>query len=85
MSDIGHWMGLIRKEGPYILVPLNAYQMGNLLDALAIAPDTGDWWYEVQDIIAVAMKLADIDVLRGNSGREYTLEQVQSRKIREAK
>ena len=40
----------------YIMVPLNPYQMGNLIDALAQVAVTGDWYGEFCDIIAVAMQ-----------------------------
>jgi hypothetical protein len=72
MTDIGNWRDLIRVEGAYILVPLNAYQMGNLLDALTQAKDTGDWWRELQDIVAAAMDKAEIKEVQSNTGLTFT-------------
>jgi hypothetical protein len=82
MTDISNWPELIRKEGNYMVVPLNEYQMGNLIDALAQVPDTGDWWSEIQDIVAVAMKYGCIDEVRSNTGKIYTREQILDRAIR---
>jgi hypothetical protein len=82
MTDIGNWPELIEvKHDGYILVPLNGYQMGNLLDALTQVRDSGDWWSELQDIIAVAMKKAGIDSLQSNNGTTFTHEQVAARNI----
>jgi len=66
----------------YIVVPLNEYQMGNLLDALTQATNNGDWYGELQDIIAVAMEIKGIKELQSNSGKRFTLDQVKHRAIK---
>ncbi len=66
----------------YIMVPLNEYQMGNLLDALTQATNNGDWYGELQDIIAVAMEKKGIKELQSNGGKRFTLEQVKHRNIK---
>ena len=86
MSDINNWPILVRREvvegAEYVTVPLNIYQIGNLLDALAQVPDTGDWWSELQDIIGVAMKVANIEKVASNTGKIFTRDQVLDRGIR---
>lgn len=82
MTDVNNWPKLIREEGGYVMVPLNPYQMGNVIDALAQVPDTGDWWSELQDIIGVAMRVANIEEVRSNSGKVFTREQILNRAIR---
>jgi hypothetical protein len=83
MTDISDWPDLvhIHDNGPYVMVPLTAYQMGNLLDALTQSVDSGDWWHELQDIVAVAMKRAGLKEVRSNSGKVFTYEQVRNRAI----
>jgi hypothetical protein len=81
MTDIGDWPDLIEAKGHYTVVPLNEYQMGNLLDALTQAQDTGDWWHELQDIIGVAMKMRGIEKLNSNRGTTFTYKQVSQRNI----
>src|SRR5574337_896076 len=99
MTDISNWRSAlhIRKvhhQDPWdgretehyverIMVPLNDYQMGNLIDAIAQVPDTGDWYGEFCDIVAAAMRLGGIKELRSNNDRTFTLAQVESRDIRE--
>ena len=81
MTDIGNWPDLIEQKNGYIMVPLNEYQMGNLLDALTQAQDTGDWWYELQDIIGVAMKKFAIKEAGSNRGLTFTCKQVLNRDV----
>lgn len=81
MTDIGNWPDLIEKKGGYVMVPLNEYQMGNLLDALTQVPNTGDWWAELQDLIGVAMKKADIEKVGSNRGLTFTRDDVLDRNI----
>jgi hypothetical protein len=81
MTDIGNWPDFIEKKDYYIVVPLNEYQMGNLLDALTQGQDTGDWWHELQDIIGVAMQKFGIETLSSNRGAVFTRKQVQNRDI----
>ena len=66
-----------------IMVPLNEYQMGNLIDAIAQVQDTGDWWGEFCAIVARAMRVAGLKTISSNRGRTFTLEQVASGAIRE--
>lgn len=79
MTDIGDWPKLIERKDHYIMVPFNEYQMGNLVDALSLAEDTGDWFGECLDIIAAAMRFAGIKELASNRGGTYILEQVANR------
>ncbi len=81
MTEIGDWPDLIEAKGRYTMVPLNEYQMGNLLDALTQAQDTGDWWHELQDIIGVVMKKRDIATLSSNRGTNFSRERVLRRDI----
>jgi hypothetical protein len=55
----------------YVMIPLNAYQMGNLIDALAQVAETGDWYGEFCDIIAVAMRKAALTELSSNPDKTY--------------
>lgn len=64
--------------GRYVVVPLNEYQMGNLLDALLQVKENGDWYGELCSIVAVAMKKAAIDELTSNRGTKFTLVDVRS-------
>ena len=85
MTHISNWRDLIRVEGEYkeyMMVPLNGYQMGNLIDAIAQVRDTGDWYGEFCDIVAAAMRAGDIKELGSNHGRTFTLEQIEAREIR---
>jgi hypothetical protein len=81
MTDIGNWPALVCKVGFYVMVPLNEYQIGNLLDALTQAEETGDWYGELQDILAVAMKKAGIKEVDCNRGATFTQEQVARREV----
>ena len=84
MTDIDNWRSLIHsagKHGEYLMVPLNEYQMGNLIDAIAQVNDTGDWYGEFCDIVAAAMRAKGIAVLGSNNGRTFTLEQIEQRKV----
>ena len=85
MTDIGDWPNLIETKGHYTMVPLNEYQMGNLLDALTQVSDNGDWWYELQDIIGTAMKVSGIKSVQSNNGRTFTCNQVFTRAIMTSK
>ena len=98
MTDISNWPETVHimkvphkdvwtgKEDNFlierIMVPLNEYQMGNLIDAIAQVSDTGDWYGEFCDIVAAAMRLAGLKTISSNNGRTFTLEQVESRNIR---
>lgn len=88
MTDIGNWRDLIREDtvqwnefhrASYIMLPVNAYQMGNLVDALSQVQKNGDWWGEWLDIIAATMKKLGINELRSNRGIKYTYEDVATR------
>ncbi len=87
MTDISKWAALIHQAksvdgSEYVMVPLNWYQMGNLLDALTQAQDTGDWHHELQDIIGVSMTKFDIKELSSNRGKKFTRAQVCWRNIK---
>ena len=82
MTDIGDWPKLIGTAGPYVTVPLNEYQIGNLVDALAQVQNTGDWWGEFLNIIAVAMEVMSLDSVRSNRGNTYTRDQIALHRIR---
>lgn len=62
-----------------IMVPINEYQMGNLIGALSRAREDGDWYGELCDIIGYAMKFAEIKSIRSNDGQVFSLEEVQHR------
>jgi len=84
MTDISNWRDLIRVEGDYneyLVVPLNTYQMGNVIDALSQVRDTGDWYGEFCDIIAAAIRKAGLKELRSNNGRTFSLEQIEKREL----
>ena len=96
MTDISDWPTLIHRAGVlhkyidgvqsgywnyYTMIPLNEYQMGNLLDALSQANENGDWYGELCDIIAVAMKKSNIKELTSNSGKVFTYEKVKNRDL----
>lgn len=84
MTDIGNWPELIERKGAhneYVMVPLNEYQMGNLLDTLTQVQNTGDWYCELQDLIGVAMKRGDIEKVSSNRGLTFTRDQVLDRDL----
>ena len=82
MTDRGNWPSLIRRQDHYIMIPINAYQMGNLIGALVQVQDNGDWWGELQDIIAKAMEIAELEHLYSNNNRIFTRKQIAMRQIR---
>jgi len=65
-----------------IMVPLDHYQMGNLIDAIGQVQDTGDWWHEICHIVARAMQVARLDKLHSNRGNTFTLQDVIDGNIR---
>jgi len=67
-----------------IMVPLNEYQMGNLIDAISQAEDNGDWFGEFCAIVARAMQVAGIKQLTSNRGRTFTFEDVACGRIRKS-
>ena len=71
----------VQPASEYVMIPLNPYQMGNLIDALAQVAVTGDWYGEFCDIIAVAMQKSALTQLSANRGRGqvYTYEQIRAR------
>ena len=66
----------------YILVPLNEYQIGNLIDAIGQVQDNGDWWGEFCNIVETAMIKAGVSEITSNRGNNYTIADVRSRNIR---
>jgi hypothetical protein len=81
MTDTGSWPDLIHvaPAGGYVMIPLDPYQMGNLIDALAQVAVTGDWYGEFCDIIAVAMQKSALTKLSSNRGHVYAYEQIRAR------
>jgi hypothetical protein len=95
VTDISNWPETIhimkvRAKNPWtgnaddylierIMVPLNEYQMGNLIDAISQVQNTGDWHGEFCDIVACAMKFAGIKQLTSNRGNTFTLDDVANR------
>jgi hypothetical protein len=69
----------VQPGSEYVMIPLNPYQMGNLIDALAQVAVTGDWYGEFCDIIAVAMHKSNLAKLWSNRGHIYTYEQIRAR------
>ena len=76
MTDISNWRDCIHimkiqarspwTEVPcghheYLMVPLNDYQMGNLIDAISQVSDTGDWYGEFCEIVASAMRFKGVE------------------------
>jgi hypothetical protein len=61
----------------YIQVPLNEYQMGNILEMLSNAGDTGDWYEELISIMIAAMDRANIKSVTGNDGTTFELEDLK--------
>jgi len=98
MTDISNWYQTIfimkypnrniwtGEEEEYfverIMVPLNDYQMGNLIDALSQVENTGDWYGEFCDIVARAMKVAGLKKLCSNRGNTFTIEDIEKRNIK---
>ena len=62
----------------YVQVPLNEYQMGNLLGMILRAQETGDWYQELISIIGVAMAKAGIEKITSNLGDEFTLKDIRT-------
>jgi len=92
MTDTGPWRDLIHvakvRSGDwhgeptfreFVMIPLKPYQMGNLIDAIAQVANTGDWYGEFCDIIAVAMQKSALTELSSNRGNVYTYEQIRAR------
>lgn len=67
----------------YVQVPLNAYQMGNLLEALKMAEEDGDWHQELIAIIAYAMDKAGIIEVTSNQGSTFRLEMLRKGMLEE--
>lgn len=66
----------------YVLLPMNAYRLGNLLDAVGQAQDNGDWYGEFCNIVHDAMQKVGVTELTSNRGNKFTLGDVMSRNIR---
>jgi len=92
MTDTKDWRGLIHvakvstgdwqgepTSTEYVMIPLNPYQMGNLIDAIAQVSETGDWYGEFCDIVAVAMEKWKLTKLSSNRGSVYTYDQIRAR------
>lgn len=92
MTDTKDWRSLIHVASvrtgdwrgeptfcEYGMIPLNPYQMGNLIDAIAQVAETGDWYGEFCDIIAVAMEKWNLTKLASNRDNVYTYEQIRAR------
>ena len=91
MTDISNWRDCIhimktwskdpQEEGAYLyerlMVPLNEYQMGNLIDAMSQVRNTGDWYGEFCAIVAAAMRFKNYKQLTSNNGRAFSLEQIE--------
>ena len=69
----------VRYMREYVMVPLDAYQMGNVIDAVEQAGETGDWYGEFCDIVAAAMQKMSLTKLSSNRGKGYTYEQIRTR------
>jgi hypothetical protein len=59
---------------------LNAYQVGNLIDAIGQAVDNGDWYGEFCNMVEQQME--GIEKLASNRGNKFTRTDIQSRNIR---
>jgi hypothetical protein len=65
-----------------IMVPLNEYQMANLIDAISQVECNGDWYHEFCAIVARAMKIGGIKTLRSNRGRTFSIEDVRMGRLK---
>ena len=74
MTDRGDWPDLIERKGGYIMVPLNEYQIGNLLDAITQAQTTGDWWWEWVSICSATMQKLGIKEVGSNRGLTFSVD-----------
>ncbi|MDE2104471.1 MAG: hypothetical protein KGL39_44965 [Patescibacteria group bacterium] len=81
-SEIGSY---IQKVGSYVstvTIPLNEYQLGNLVDALSQADHNGDWYGEFLQRVECAMERLGLSELTSNRGRTFTLDQIRNYDIR---
>lgn len=66
MTNFGPWAALIRAQSAdaeYHLMPLNEYQLVNLLGALIRSPQTnlGDFYWEIISVLATMVEKFEID------------------------
>lgn len=61
----------------YVQIPLNEYQIGNILEMLDNAEDTGDWYLELLSILIVAMDKAGIKEVKSNKGRFFRIDDLR--------
>lgn len=83
MTDTNPWPEWIEKVthphndevfNGYVKLPMNGYQIGNLLGLLESAgpdADTGDWFNEVRSVLYVAAIKAGFNELSSNSGDHW--------------
>ena len=64
---------LVSSGDDQVLVPLNAYLIGNLLACVMDHRDDGDWHGEMQWILAQAAEALSISTVKANDGRQWTL------------
>lgn len=59
----------------YVVVPLNEYQIGNLVGLLSRSGqhDNGDWFHEFAYILAEAMEELGLEAINNNFGDRITL------------
>ncbi len=69
----------------YVIIPLNEYQIGNLLGALKRTEPTGDWYYELISLITEAMEKLDLKEVRSNSGDIFAFKEVLKGNLKEIK
>lgn len=66
--------------GIYPMLPINEYQLGNLLGLLKRSQDkdNGDWWWELVNIAIAAMDILHIEELKSNWGDTFTAQSLRS-------
>lgn len=77
------WQGEHKHLVERIMVPLNGYQMGNLIDALSQVQNTGDWYFEFCSIVARAMEIAGLKELTSNRGIVFSYEDVANATLKQ--
>ena len=62
----------------YYRIPLDAYQLGNLLGLLKRTKEhaNGDWFWELVSMVSKTMEECGIEQLNNNFGDTFTKEQV---------
>ena len=68
----------------YTLIPVDEYQLSNLLGCVISSQPTGDWWQELVSIVTVAMQKSGLKELRTN-GAAFTIDDLRTKSYNELK